>query len=64
MTDKLTYEQLEQRIREFEKAECDFSAQHDRAEHLRNILLAIRNVNQLIVKETDPKALIKKSVLN
>jgi two-component system, cell cycle sensor histidine kinase and response regulator CckA len=31
-----------------------------RADHVKRVLLAIRNVNQLIVRETDPKALMKK----
>ena len=60
MAEKPSYEELERQIQQLQKAECYFSAQRDRAEHLRNILLAIRNVNQLIVRETDPKALIKK----
>jgi hypothetical protein len=60
MAELPTYEQLQQRVREFEKAEYDFLQERDRAEHLRNILLAIRNVNQLIVRETDPKALVEK----
>jgi PAS domain S-box-containing protein len=60
MIEKPTYEELEQRVRELEKAEYDFSEERDRAEHLRNILIAIRNVNKLIVRETDPKALVNK----
>ena len=60
MIEKPAYEDLEQRVRELEKAEYEASAQRDRAEHLKNILLAIRNVHQLIVRETDPKKLVKK----
>ena len=61
MAEKPTYEELERRVQELEKAEYEASAQRDRAEHLRNILLAIRNVHQLITRETDPKALVKKA---
>jgi PAS domain S-box-containing protein len=60
MAEKPTYEELERRVQELEKAEHDFSEERDRAEHLRNILLVIRNANQLIVRETDPKTLVKK----
>ena len=42
--------------------------QHKRAEerelHLKNVLLAIRNVNQLIVRENDPRHLIEKACAN
>ncbi|MCA1795607.1 MAG: hypothetical protein LC660_17375, partial [Desulfobacteraceae bacterium] len=60
MAEKPTYEELERRVQELEKAEYDFSEERDRAEHFRNILQAIRNVNQLIVMETNPKTLVKK----
>ncbi|MDP2218372.1 MAG: PAS domain S-box protein [Methanolobus sp.] len=42
--------------------------QHKRAEerelHLKNVLLAIRNVNQLIFRENDPRRLIEKACAN
>ena len=42
--------------------------QHKKAEegelHLKNVLLAIRNVNQLIVRENDPRRLIEKACEN
>jgi PAS domain S-box-containing protein len=36
----------------------------DREEHLKQVLLAIRNVNQLIVQETDPGRLIERACVN
>jgi PAS domain S-box-containing protein len=36
----------------------------EREQHIKNVLLAIRNVNQMIVKESDPDRLIQKACKN
>ncbi len=64
MTDRPTYEELEQRVRVLEEAESELKKARERAAHIRNVLLAIRKVNQLIVKETDPEKLIKEACVN
>jgi PAS domain S-box-containing protein len=60
MRDKLTYQELNPRVQEIEKNQSDFSTQRDREVHLKNVLLAIRDVNQLIARETDTEQLIRK----
>ncbi|MFO8091003.1 MAG: PAS domain S-box protein [Desulfatiglandaceae bacterium] len=61
MTGKPTYEKLEQRVRVLGKAESELKKAREQEAHIRKVLLAIRNVNQLIVKETDPGQLIKRA---
>ncbi|MFW5733167.1 MAG: hypothetical protein ACOCZU_08120, partial [Planctomycetota bacterium] len=39
-------------------------ASNDRLNHIYRVLLGIRNVNQLIVSEDDPRRLIKKACVN
>ncbi|HKK68808.1 MAG TPA: GAF domain-containing protein, partial [Bacteroidales bacterium] len=43
-----------------ERIKTDFSTQQNREAHLKNVLLAIRDVNKLIARETDPEQLIHK----
>jgi PAS domain S-box-containing protein len=60
MRDKPTYQKLNPQVQEIEKNQSDFSTQRDREAHLKNVLLAIRDVNQLIARETDTEQLIRK----
>jgi PAS domain S-box-containing protein len=60
MKDKHNYQELTRRVRELEQIHQDFSTQRNRESHLKNVLLAIRDVNKLIARETDPEQLIQK----
>ncbi|WP_245526215.1 PAS domain S-box protein [Methanohalophilus mahii] len=42
----------------------DIKNAQKREEHIKNVLLAIRNINQMIVKEHDPERLIQKACSN
>jgi PAS domain S-box-containing protein len=59
MKDKPTYQELTRRVQQTEKNPPDYSSQMAREAHLKNVLLAIRDVNQLIARETDPEQLIR-----
>ncbi|NTW49905.1 MAG: PAS domain S-box protein [Chlorobiales bacterium] len=52
---------LEETLREKERLLADRQCAEERAAHLKMVLRAIRNVNQLIVKETDPRNLIERA---
>lgn len=60
MKNNPAYIELQQRIRELEQIESHLSARRDRESHLKNVLLAIRDVNRLIAEETEPEQLIQK----
>ena len=52
---------LEATVREKEAAEALLHASEAREAHIKQVLLAIRNVNQLIVQVTDPRELSEKA---
>lgn len=60
MRDKHSYQELTRQIQELEQIQLNFSTRWDRESHLNNVLLAIRDVNQLIARVTDPELLIQK----
>jgi PAS domain S-box-containing protein len=64
MTENSTVEELEKRVRELERNEIRLKAAKEREDHIKQVLLAIRNVNQLIVQETDPANLIAEACRN
>ncbi len=52
MLKKPTYEELEEQVRELKQAQ-------KRKDHIKQVSLAIRDINQLVFQETDPKRLIE-----
>ena len=52
---------LKDRIKELEKSETKHRQAEERINHLNQVLRAIRNVNQLIIREKDRDALIQKA---
>ncbi len=64
MHERPTYEELEQRIKILEHAEHNSKELREREAHIKQVLLAIRNVNQLITNETNPKRLIERACEN
>jgi two-component system, cell cycle sensor histidine kinase and response regulator CckA len=63
-----TYEELKRRLADAETALQGIRREQAEAEareaHIKQVLLAVRNVNQLIVRETDPERLIQKACAN
>lgn len=59
-----TYEELQKRIQDLEKSKCELEEIRKREAHIKSVLLAIRNVNQLIVAENDSHRLIQKACEN
>jgi len=57
----LTYEELERRCRDAEAALSRKAKAEERLRHNKQVLLAIRNVNQLMVAEDDPRKLIEQT---
>ncbi len=54
-----TYEELQQRVAELAHAESELKRTQEREGYIKKVLLAVRNVNQIIVKEKDPRRLIE-----
>ncbi len=59
MTKKLTYEELERRVRELDEESVLRKKAEERIEHLNLVLRAVRNINQLITKEKDKDLLLQ-----
>ncbi len=57
-------EKLHQRIAQFEAAETGRKRAEERVEHLNRVLRAIRNVNQLLIREKDRMSLLKSACDN
>ncbi len=62
--EKPSYEELEQQIQELRRAELQGKQAQKREAYIKRILLAIRNVNQLIVQEDDRNRLIERACVN
>jgi len=64
----VTYEELKARLADAESALQGIRQEQTQSEaresHIKQVLLVIRNVNQLIVRETDPAQLIQKACAN
>ncbi len=58
MHDVPTYEELMQKVQELKAAAQESKEMRERERHIKKVLLAIRNVDQLITTETDPERLI------
>ncbi len=52
---------LRERLRDLQREQTDMRRAQDRETHLKKVLLAIRNVNQLITAEDDPARLIERA---
>lgn len=59
MAKKLTYEELELRVKDLQEEAVERKRAEVRIEHLNAVLRAIRNVNQLITREKDRDRLLK-----
>ncbi|MEJ2723407.1 MAG: histidine kinase dimerization/phospho-acceptor domain-containing protein, partial [Deltaproteobacteria bacterium] len=59
MDEKLSYEQLAQRVKEYEKVVGDLRSSGKRANRLNLIMRTILNVNQLLAKEKDGTRLLQ-----
>jgi PAS domain S-box-containing protein len=55
---------LQEALLEIENKNTELGQVNERLEHINRVLLAIRNVNQLIVQESDPHRLIEQACTN
>ncbi len=61
MKTNLTSQQLERRVAELELTEAELTRLREREKHMRRVLLAIREINQLMTVQTDRNALIQRA---
>lgn len=64
MNTKPTQMDLKARIKELEQIEQNLRESREREAHIKQVLIAIRSVNQLITTETNPKRLIERACEN